>query len=52
MNAATADDTGVMTVPAATGFDQELRQDITSAAWMMAVVTLPGLALLAALLLH
>lgn len=52
MNAASADDTGILTVPtaAATTIDPDLRQDLTHAAWMMAVVTVPGLAVLAALL--
>ena len=52
MNAATADDTGVMNVPTTTEFDPELRRDITTAAWMMAVVIVPGLAVLAALLMR
>lgn len=49
VNAASADDTGVLAVPAASTIDPDLRQDITSAAWMMAVVTVPGLAALALL---
>ena len=50
MNAASADDTGVLAVPTASStIDPDLRQDITSAAWMMAVVTMPGLAVLALL---
>lgn len=48
MQAATSDDTGVLTIAAA--FDDELRQDISSAAWLMAAVTIPGLAMLAFLL--
>ena len=50
MNAASADDTGVLAVPATSStLDPDIRQDITSAAWMMGVVTLPGLAVLALL---
>lgn len=41
------DDTGVLATP--TGIDDDLRQDLTTAAWMMASVTIPGLALLAVL---
>lgn len=49
MNAASADDTGVLTAPARSSmaFDDELRRDISTAAWMMAAVAAPGLALLA-----
>ncbi len=50
MNAASADDTGVLAVPSgSTSLDPDLRLDITSAAWMMAVVSVPGLAVLALL---
>lgn len=47
-----ANDTGVLPTPttAPTGFDAELRQDLTSAAWLMASVTVPGLALMAVLM--
>ena len=48
VQAATSDDTGVLSI--GTAFDDELRQDISSAAWLMASVTVPGLALLAFLL--
>ena len=41
------DDTGVLATP--TGLDSDLRQDLTTAAWMMAAVTIPGLAMLALL---
>jgi hypothetical protein len=47
VHAATPDDTGVLESPSAFTFDHELRQDLAHAAWLMAAVTLPGLALLA-----
>lgn len=48
MNAASADDTGVLTVPsAASTFDAELRTDLSSAAWLIAAVSAPALAALA-----
>ena len=47
MKAVTADDTGVLEVPAAGMIDADIRQDLTSAAWLIAAVTAPGLALLA-----
>lgn len=47
MHAASPDDTGVLRVPAAGVFDADIRQDLTSAAWLIAAVTVPGLALLA-----
>ena len=51
MTAASMDDTGVLTVPTSRTIDEDIRQDLTSAAWMMAVVTLPGLAVLTTMLL-
>lgn len=51
MNAASMDDTGVLTVPTSRTIDDDIRQDLTHAAWMMAVVTLPGIAVLATMLL-
>lgn len=48
VNPATSpDETGVIEV--ASAFDAELRQDLTSAAWLISAVTIPGLALLAVL---
>lgn len=47
MHVASPDDTGVLATPRAVTFDDELRQDIASAVWLIAVVTVPGLALLA-----
>lgn len=49
MNAATTpDETGSFSVR--THIDEDIRQDLTSAAWMMAAVTVPGLAVLVAML--
>lgn len=45
MNAASADDTGVLAVPST--FDRELRTDLSSAAWLIAAVSAPALAALA-----
>lgn len=47
MQAASADDTGVLEVPNIGVIDADIRQDLTSAAWLIAAVTAPGLALLA-----
>lgn len=44
---AASDDTGTFTVPGS--LDAELRHDLVSAAWLLAAVTLPGLAVLALL---
>lgn len=45
MNAASADDTGVLAVPST--LDPELRTDLSSAAWLIAAVSAPALAALA-----
>lgn len=47
MPAVSHDETATLDVP--TGFDPDLRHDLTSAAWLIGAVTLPGLALLALL---
>jgi hypothetical protein len=49
VNAASADDTGVLTVPSGFGstFDEELRTDLSSAAWLIAAVCAPAVAALA-----
>ncbi len=45
MNAATTpDETGTFAVRK--GIDDDIRQDVTSAVWLMAAATLPGLAVL------
>lgn len=49
VNAATTpDETGSFSVRK--GIDDDIRQDVTSAAWLMAAATLPGLAVLVLML--
>lgn len=46
--ASTPDETG--TLSTRHSIDDDIRQDVTTAAWMMAAVTLPGLAVLVLML--
>ncbi len=48
MQAMTPDHTG--SIPVRSSIDEDIRQDVATAAWMMAAVTLPGLAMLALML--
>lgn len=48
MQATTPDHTG--SIPVHSSIDEDIRQDVATAAWMMAAVTLPGLAMLALML--
>lgn len=46
--ATTPDETGSFSVRGS--IDEDIRQDVTSAAWLMAAATLPGLAVLVLML--
>lgn len=48
MQATTPDQTGP--IPVRSSIDEDIRQDVATAAWMMAAVTVPGLAILALML--